>query len=246
MSLPPDTICGYRVLRGLPTGSYLALGEGARQVLLKPLDPDCLLHGQLHPDIKQRLARVRELALKSAANLHGVMRDERGVFLVWEYVEGQTLEQFAAALAPMPLSTLLREVVLSIDALHQAGIVHGALHARNIILDPTGRPRITHISPLLYDDPSVDRSATVAMLHHLIAATPQPPPALVAAVEDPASLRDLAGRLALAAPTQADPSAGHADADDSRRRLRLILLAAGVALAGTIGAIALALLASRH
>ena len=39
------------------------------------MDHDCLLRGQLHPSIRERLSRVRELAHGGVANLYGVGRD---------------------------------------------------------------------------------------------------------------------------------------------------------------------------
>ncbi|HEY7088314.1 MAG TPA: hypothetical protein VH518_09515, partial [Tepidisphaeraceae bacterium] len=60
----------------------------------KRLDDDCLLDRQLHPSISERLNRVRELPLTDVANLHGVEVDRDGVWLVWQFIEGQTLEQW--------------------------------------------------------------------------------------------------------------------------------------------------------
>ena len=47
----------------------------------KPLSDDCLLGGELHPSIAERLARVRELPVSSIANFYGVSRDEQAVWL---------------------------------------------------------------------------------------------------------------------------------------------------------------------
>src|SRR5687767_16037968 len=81
--VPPE-ICGYPVDSALSAGgedglppSYFAIGPGGRGVVLKPLEGDCVLKGKatLHPSIKERLSRVRELALAGVANLYGVERD---------------------------------------------------------------------------------------------------------------------------------------------------------------------------
>jgi hypothetical protein len=73
----PRELCGYPVDSSLSeTGStYLAIGPGGRGVVLKKMDDDCLLRGQLHPSVRERLARVRELAHGGVANLYGVGRD---------------------------------------------------------------------------------------------------------------------------------------------------------------------------
>src|SRR5687767_13638500 len=73
----PSELCGYPVDSALsPSGStFLAIGPGGRGVVLKKMDDDCLLRGQLHPSIRERLGRVRELAHGGVANLYGVARD---------------------------------------------------------------------------------------------------------------------------------------------------------------------------
>jgi serine/threonine protein kinase len=241
--LPPDTICGYTVLRSLSPQTYIALADGGRQVFLKPLDPDCLLQGQLHPSIKERLARVRELALKSAANLHGVERDQPGVFLVWEFIDGATLESYAPSLAPLQLIALMREVVLSVEALHQVGIVHGAIHARNIIVDPTGRPRLTHISPLLFHDPAVDEKAISLMLAKLIDDRHDIDASLRVGLHQSLSLRQLAARLVTADAAPSERSA--IDAEDRRRRRGMLLMAVFVAVLGILTAAVVGLISLR-
>src|SRR5918993_2821975 len=87
----PTSIGGYTVERELaPQRTYLATASDGRRVVLKMLDPACLLDGQLHPSVRERLARVRELAEKNVANLHGVERDGPYTFLVWDYVPGRS------------------------------------------------------------------------------------------------------------------------------------------------------------
>src|SRR5947209_12714971 len=86
-------IGGYGVERTLVPGqSWLACAPGGRRVVLKALDEDCLWKGQLHPNIRDRLARVRELAHAGVANLYGVERDGPLTYLVWEHVPGDTLD----------------------------------------------------------------------------------------------------------------------------------------------------------
>src|SRR5688572_11634240 len=79
---PPPEICGYRLLRVFPNyKACLADAGNGRKVVLKVLEADCLLKGQLHPSIKERLARVRELAHLQVSNLHGVEREGDTAYL---------------------------------------------------------------------------------------------------------------------------------------------------------------------
>lgn len=168
--LPPDTIAGYRVARALGEHSFLCLAPGDRYVVLKPLDNDCLLKGGLHPAIKERLARVRELAHAGVANLYSVDRDEHGgAWLVWQYAPGESLDTFMATRLPPPRDVwvIARELVLAVEALHARGIVHGAIHERNVIVEGADRVRLTHVSPLLYVEPADDELAVLDLLERI-------------------------------------------------------------------------------
>src|SRR5215213_7746608 len=86
----PVELCGYSVVESLtPDATYLAIGPGGRGVTLKKLDPDCLHRGLIHPDVRDRLSRVRELAHAGVANLFGVGKAGDDAWLIWEYLEGK-------------------------------------------------------------------------------------------------------------------------------------------------------------
>src|SRR5712671_6658663 len=91
----PDIHIGeYRVVRALAKdASFLCLDDAGRRVVLKRLEADCLLGAQLHPSIKERLMRIRELAHRQVATLRTVERTRAGeAWLVWDFVEGEPLE----------------------------------------------------------------------------------------------------------------------------------------------------------
>ena len=141
--------------------------RNGRKVVLKPLDDDCLLDDVLHPTIRLRLDRVRELPVPAVANLHGVERSDGRPYLVWDYIEGAPLSDVVERLTDDQRAVIRREISLAVKALHAAGVVHGAIHERNVIVDPCGLVRLTHVSPLLYDDPQVDRHALDEMFDRL-------------------------------------------------------------------------------
>jgi hypothetical protein len=150
------------------SGEAASIARAGRTVVLKRLDADCLLDGELHPMIRQRLERVRELPLTAVANLMGVERIDGVAQLVWEFVPGTPLAEFEADSAAW--LRVARETILAVEALHAAGIVHGSLHGRNVIVTPAGEVKLTHVSPLLYADPEQDAADVVTMLAELAAA----------------------------------------------------------------------------
>lgn len=213
--------------------------RGGRRVVLKKLDDDCLLDGQLHPSIKLRLERVRELPVPAVANLLGVERDRADVaHLVWEHVAGTPL----ADLRSTNWLTLSREVVLAVQSLHAAGIVHGAIHGGNVIVDDAGQVRLTHVSPLLYTDVDHDAADVCAMLDALVSErAPQTPLAATlaeAAAQPRITLSELYARLA---EVDVDPLTDAAAAPPRQRspRTRYLVAAALVALIGVAMSLAI-------
>ncbi|QOV87671.1 protein kinase domain-containing protein [Humisphaera borealis] len=178
-------ICGYPVDSTLKSSlagdtdflgpSYLAIGPGGRGIVLKPLDRDCIIKQGLHPSIKERLGRVRELALAGVANLYGVEREPENAapneaWLIWEYVQGKTLTDYAAdaGCTQRKLALAARELVLMVESLHRQGIVHGAIRGSNVVVDAHGNVRLTHVSPLLYTDPADDLWGVVNTLQAIL------------------------------------------------------------------------------
>ena len=200
VSLPVE-ICGCCIDRVLTDDrSFLAVGPGGRNVVLKVIDPDCLLRGSLHPSVRDRLSRVRELAHRSVANLFGVERDGDVAYLMWEYVEGIAFDTYAAAnRTPREVAVAARDMVMALDLLHMQGIVHGALIGSNVIVASAGGVRLTHISPLLYTDPAVDIECVWNLLELAVEQLGEQGTALATAVsegrEQGMTLRQLATRL---------------------------------------------------
>src|SRR5437667_9586081 len=108
----------YTILRELsPAKSFLARDSCGRSVVLKVLPPDCLLEGQLNPNIAQRLRRVREIAMTDVANLRGVERDGLIAFLAWDFVEGIPFDVYASDpnRSSEELARLARELVHTVE-----------------------------------------------------------------------------------------------------------------------------------
>lgn len=199
----PAELCGFPIICSFQSNQcYLAHGPGGRAVVLKRVDEDCLLGNQLHPSIKERLARVRELAHGGVANLHGVARENDSAWLIWEYVEGKTFDEHIAdeGRTPADLLNVARELILAVDSLHSQGIVHGALVGSNIIMTPDGALRLIHVSPLLYTDIQVDVECVSSLLQDAVERRgEQSSPLgqlLAQAGQQRLSLRDLATKIA--------------------------------------------------
>jgi len=236
----PAELCGCPIRKTLtPEQSYLADGPGGRPVVLKKIDEDCLLRGKLHPSIKERLSRVRELAHGGVANLYGVERDGKDAYLMWEFVPGQTFDEYVATpdRTPRDLLRLARELILSVDSLHIQGLVHGALVGGNVIVNPEGNVRLTHISPLLYTDFAVDDESVRFLLEHAVESrgeTSSPlGQLLIEAEREQMGLRPLGAKVGALLEAREAPAEPAVQLIEERHvRRRTILAAAFVAVVG--------------
>lgn len=237
MSLPPASIGAYHIVQALtPERTFLAVDSDGRQAILKMVDDDCLLRGKLHPDIHDRLARIRELADTSVANLYGVERDGSRVYAVWEYLQGKSFDQRVDEMqSPSELISLARDLSLAVESMHALGITHGQIHSGNVIIDPHNRIRLTHVSPLLYDNPASDLHDVANLVIDAAKRRGWNVGAAPGTVATLAQWRSQLGESnAVALP--AGPVTGHGDKSHRLRAIVAtgIIAIAGIALAATV------------
>ncbi len=149
-SINPDKIGRYDVVRALGCGAmgrvFLARDPVLdRDVAIKLLRDDL---GLLPEQRQQLLDRMRQEARASARLSHPNivmlfdMGEEpgRGLFLVFEYVEGPTLKAriLEGGLPRQELATLALELGCALAVAHRAGVVHRDIKPENVILSPAG------------------------------------------------------------------------------------------------------------
>jgi hypothetical protein len=230
----------------LPGGRSILCRESAgRLVVMKPLPRDCLQKGNLHAHVRDRLGRIRELADLGVASLHGVEEDAAlGPYLIWQWLEGENLSVAAAAQAsPMAGEFSLgvaRDLVTAVEKLHVLGLVHGALHFRNVIVSTEGgeqRLTLTHVSPLVIDDPGRDVSDLLRILRELNArpgAKPNPVLARILVDSDASTeLADLRERLILAKTPEYVPATEARPEASASRSVWLAVMLLALAAAGS-------------
>lgn len=149
----PDTIGRYEVLSSLGRGGmgivYLARDSVlGRHVAVKVLRDDLDIPPQAKTEL---LLRMRNEARAAAAishpnivALHDMGEDPAvGLYLVFEYVEGETLRTKLAG-GPLSLSEaaeLSRALGKALTAAHKAGVIHRDIKPENVLLAKTG-PKI--------------------------------------------------------------------------------------------------------
>jgi serine/threonine protein kinase len=146
----PRQIGRYQVSRELGKG---AMGRVLlchdpvldRDVAVKHLRSDLPLPPEQRAPLIERMRQeARASARVSHPNLvalHDMGEDARtGLFLVFEYVEGQTLKHRLTdgRLPPEQAARLARELGSALHFAHEAGVVHRDIKPENVMLSPTG------------------------------------------------------------------------------------------------------------
>ncbi len=223
----------YEIVTELsPAKSFRAHDSTGKSVVLKLLPPDCLLEGQLNPNIADRLRRVREIAMTHVANLRGVERQGDRAFLVWDFVEGTPFDIYVtdSNCKSEEAVRLVRELIHVVEHFHSTGLVHGALHGGNVLVDPAGQIMLIDVSPLLHLDPKRDERAVLEMCRKVVNLRHDADSVLAAAVieagDSDAPMAVLSARLSAANAKPAAPLSR------SRIRLRSLLAALIVIVVG--------------
>ncbi|MED5545265.1 MAG: bifunctional protein-serine/threonine kinase/phosphatase [Pseudomonadota bacterium] len=148
---------GLTVLRTLHTGHrshvYLVREEasGRRLVLKAPATEQA---GDAHE--LQRLM-LEEWVARRVTNSHLLSappprRERRHAYVLFEYLSGQTLEEWAHAQIATDLAavrSLVKQVARGLLALHRREILHGDLRPANVIVDADGTARIVDFGSAL-------------------------------------------------------------------------------------------------
>ena len=146
----PDTIGRYEVLSSLGRGGmgivYLARDSVlGRHVAVKVLRDDLDIPPQSRAELLLRMRNeARAAAALSHPNivaLHDMGEDTTvGLYLVFEYVEGETLRTrlTKGALSLSEAADLSRAMGRALAAAHHAGVIHRDIKPENILLSKTG------------------------------------------------------------------------------------------------------------
>jgi eukaryotic-like serine/threonine-protein kinase len=114
-----------------------------RQVALKRIAPH--LRGDRRS--RERLWKEAEWASRLTdphiAAVHDVIEEENELFIVMEYVEGQTLRRrFAEPMSVLEFLPIATECAVALSAAHDAGVVHHDVKPENIMLTTSGQVKV--------------------------------------------------------------------------------------------------------
>ena len=156
-----DRIGKYEVLRELGRGAtsevYLANDPfGDRPVAIKLVRKDALGDMEYGRRFQKLFLTEASLAGKldhpHIAAIYDAVADEEGSYIVMEYVNGTTLEDFCRVenLLPVPrIIELVFKCSKALDYAHRLGIIHRDIKPANILVTPEGDIKITDFGAAL-------------------------------------------------------------------------------------------------
>ena len=114
-----------------------------RSVALKRIAPKLRADQQYRKRFLREAQHASRLTNPNIAGVYDVLQENGEMFVVMEYVEGQTLRQRFAE--PMSLEQFLAIAVQCVAALvaaHERGIVHRDIKPENVMLSPSGQVKV--------------------------------------------------------------------------------------------------------
>src|SRR2546429_8355848 len=142
-----QTLAGkYKIDKLIKRGGMGAVYRGKhvlmdKTVAIKVLHPSLAVDDAVVARFSREAKAASRISHPHAVNVTDFGEAENGVvFLVMEYLDGQTLKEIIKSQGPMPLARvveIVRQVAGALDAAHGQGVVHRDLKSDNIMLSQT-------------------------------------------------------------------------------------------------------------
>jgi predicted Ser/Thr protein kinase len=165
---PGSELGGFRLERELGRGSSGTVYEATqvsldRRVALKVLSPDSAL--------AQRVRQLQWPEHPHVVRMYAAGTSEHGHFVAMQLVRGHSLAELqeGGTLTPAQTIEILRGVATALDAAHAAGLAHGAVTAKNVLVLGDGRGLLTDfgLGPA-QGTPGSDRAAFAALVREYL------------------------------------------------------------------------------
>ncbi|WP_203246182.1 Stk1 family PASTA domain-containing Ser/Thr kinase [Sporosarcina beigongshangi] len=143
-----------------------------RDVAIKVLNYDFANEEELKRRFQREALSATSLTHPHIVDIFDVGEEGELLYLVMEYVEGQTLKKFIQTngpLSPKQALPIMRQLVSAISNAHHNGIVHRDIKPQNILMDAEGNLKITDfgIAMALSATAHTKTNSVVGTVHYL-------------------------------------------------------------------------------
>lgn len=143
-----------------------------RDVAIKILNYDLANEEELKRRFLREALSATSLTHPHIVDIFDVGEEGELLYLVMEYVEGQTLKKFIQSngpLAPKQALPIMRQLVSAISNAHHNGIVHRDIKPQNILMDAEGNLKITDfgIAMALSATAHTKTNSVIGTVHYL-------------------------------------------------------------------------------
>ncbi|RMF53767.1 MAG: serine/threonine protein kinase [Bacteroidetes bacterium] len=157
----------YEILHSLGEGGmgivYLALQKRInRKVAIKSIAPYLAQDPTVRERFASEAAVLARLNHPNIVTLYDYIEEENALYLIMEYVEGQSLAELLKA-GPLPLDLIEKyftQVLEAFQYAHEEGVIHRDIKPANVMITPGGRVKILDfgVARLLQTDHSLTRT----------------------------------------------------------------------------------------
>ena len=147
----PVDLLNYQLIRMIGSGGmgevYLARNKNIEQyVAVKALHPKYANNAMVRARFKQEAVMLNSLNHPNIVKFLNFVENEYGVFLIMEYVEGYTLEDYITKknglIVEEKAYPMMAEILDAFSYAHQRGIIHRDIKPSNIFLDKDGHIKV--------------------------------------------------------------------------------------------------------
>lgn len=147
----PTEILNYKIIRQLGSGGmgqvFLAKNKDIDQmVAVKSLHPHLASNQALRERFKQEAVMLSSLDHPNIVKFLNYVETDEGVFLIMEYVDGMTLEDFInkknGLIVEKRAYPMMKEILSAFTYAHSRGIVHRDIKPSNIFLNQEGHVKV--------------------------------------------------------------------------------------------------------
>lgn len=147
----PVDLLNYQLIRLIGRGGmgevYLARNKNIEQyVAVKALHPQYANNPSLRARFKQEAVMLNSLNHPNIVKFLNFVENEYGVFLIMEYIDGITLEDYISKknglIVEEKAYPMMMEILSAFSYAHQRGIVHRDIKPSNIFLDKEGHIKV--------------------------------------------------------------------------------------------------------